>query len=93
MEKYKVAKKDLHMVFIDLEKAFDRIPRKLIWEALRGRGVPEGYVTVIQDMYRDVTTQVRSLSGVGERFGVRVGVHQDRSSVDSALRGRCGAGG
>ncbi|XP_055700518.1 uncharacterized protein LOC129800269 [Phlebotomus papatasi] len=28
-------------------------------------------------MYHDITTQVLSLSGVGERFGVRVGVHQE----------------
>ncbi|WP_423825321.1 reverse transcriptase domain-containing protein, partial [Salmonella enterica] len=40
MERYRDMKTDLHIVFIDLEKAFDRVPRKLIWQALRDHNVP-----------------------------------------------------
>ena len=43
-------KKDLHMVFVDLEKAFDRIPRDLTWWCLRKKGVSEEYVQIVQDM-------------------------------------------
>ena len=34
-EKYLAANKRLYMAFVDLEKASDRVPRKVIWWALR----------------------------------------------------------
>ena len=50
-EKYLAANKRLYMVFIDLEKAFDRVPRKVIWFALRTLDVEEWIVRLVQGMY------------------------------------------
>ena len=49
---------DLHMIFVDLEKAYDRVPRDIIWWALRKKNVGEEYIKVIQDMYDGCTTSV-----------------------------------
>jgi hypothetical protein len=56
MERYKEQKKDLHMVFINLEKAYDKISRNLMWWTLDKHKVPTKYVTLIKDMYDKVVT-------------------------------------
>ena len=57
MERYR-EQKDLHMVFIDLEKAYDKVPRNVMWWALEKHKVPTKYITLIKDMYKDATTFV-----------------------------------
>src|SRR5580693_8501441 len=69
-EKFLAKKKELWMAFVDLEKAFDRVPREVVWWALRVVGVEEWIVNTI------VTTAVRLGDGEGKEFGVKVGVHQ-----------------
>ena len=41
----------MYMVFIDLEKAYDKVPRDLIWWVLNKRDVPRSYIEIIKDMY------------------------------------------
>ena len=51
-EKCSENNKDVHVVFVDIEKVYDRIPRNVICWCLRKKGIPEEYVTIVQDMYR-----------------------------------------
>ena len=39
MERYWDQQKDLHIVFIDLEKTYDRLPREVLWKVLEKKGV------------------------------------------------------
>ena len=74
-EKYLARNKELWMAFVDLEKAFDRVPRAVVWWALRCLGVDEWIVSVIKAMYEDATTAVRINERESKAFSVRVGVH------------------
>ena len=71
------------MAFVDLEKAFDRVPREVVWRALRKLGVDEWIVTVIQSMHENATAAVKVKGRLNKAFVVRVGVHQ--ASVLSPL--------
>ena len=57
------------MALIDLEKTFDRVPRKVISWALRKLGVEEWIVRLVQGMYANARSRVR----VGEGYRLVMG--------------------
>ena len=75
-ERMREYQQDLHLVFVDLEKAYDTVPRDLIWYCLRSRQVPEEYVRLIKDMYEDCSTAVNTCVGSTEEVRIDVGLHQ-----------------
>ena len=62
---------DLYMVFVDLEKAYDTVPREPVWHCLRKKQVPEEYIRVIKDMYAQCTTSVNTAE-----VSIKVGSNQ-----------------
>ncbi|GJZ56551.1 retrovirus-related pol polyprotein LINE-1 [Tanacetum coccineum] len=76
MEKYRERQRDLHMAFLDLEKAYDSVPRELIWKTLDKKGTSRRYIKVIRDMYDGVKTRVRTSIRNTKFFSVDVGLHQ-----------------
>ncbi|KAK3541961.1 hypothetical protein QTP86_008147 [Hemibagrus guttatus] len=63
-------------VFVDLEKAYDRVLREELWYCMKKSGVAEKYVRVLQDMYERSRAVVRCAVGQTEKFKVEVGLHQ-----------------
>ena len=59
MEKYREGQKELYCVLVDLEKAYDKVPREELWYCMRKSQVVEKYVKVVQDMHEDSVTTVR----------------------------------
>ena len=76
MERFREQKNDLHMIFIDLEKVYDKIPRNVMWWSLNKDKVPSKYVTLIKDMYNNVVTSGRTNDGNTDYFSIKIGLHQ-----------------
>ena len=76
VERHREKNKSIHVAFLDLEKAFDRVPHDLIWHSLRSHLVPEEYVEWIKMLYKDATSVVQCPAGRSKPFKVTVGVHQ-----------------
>ena len=58
-EKYLAKKKNMYFAFVDLEKAFDLVPRDVIWWALRKLGVGGWLLKFLQSIYRKIRSRVR----------------------------------
>ncbi|EYC04267.1 hypothetical protein Y032_0089g2316 [Ancylostoma ceylanicum] len=76
IEKHREKQKPLHLAFLDLEKAFDRVPHEAIWYALRWHGVPEELIEWVRILYADPRSRVQAAAGTSAEFPISVGVHQ-----------------
>ena len=75
-DKYRECNKPLDMVFVDLEKGYDTVPREVLWRCMRKPYIPEVYIRSVQDMYQGATTCMKSKRGTSEHFEVGIGLHQ-----------------
>lgn len=63
------------MVFIDVEKAYDKVPIDVLWWAMLKKGIPQRYINLVKDMYRNVSINVRTCDGLTKNFHIKIGFH------------------
>ena len=51
-EEYLAKQKKFYMCFADLEKAFDRVPRKVVERAMRKKVNPKALVRAVMSLYK-----------------------------------------
>ena len=73
---YLEKKRKLFICFVDLDKAFDRMPKKVIEWALRKKLVLEKLVQAVMSMYKRAKTRVKVGGEHSKEFDVGVGDHQ-----------------
>ena len=76
LEKYLGKNKNLYFAFVDLEKAFDRVPRDVVRWAMRKLNIDEWLIETVTAMYELSNRAVRVTNTVGSKFNVKVGVLQ-----------------
>ncbi|KAK6762472.1 hypothetical protein RB195_023264 [Necator americanus] len=79
LEKHREKNRSVHLAFLHLEKAFDRVPHELLWMSMRSHRVPEEYVRWTKLLYVKPTSVVQCAAGTSRPFPVQVGVHQGSS--------------
>ena len=62
--------------FVDLEKAFDRVPQGVLWEVLQEYGVLGPLLQAVQSLFKQSESLVRFPSCKWDSFSVRVGLSQ-----------------
>ena len=71
-ENFRVKGEKLYFGFVDLEKAFDRVPKVISW-AMRKLGVEEWLVSAVMSMYSGAKTVVRTVMVIAKVYFMHQG--------------------
>ena len=61
---------------MNLEKAYHRVPREVLWYCMKISGMVQKYVQLVPDMYEGSEIMVRCAGGTAESFKVKFGLHE-----------------
>ena len=76
VETRKASKLDTFACYIDFSKAYDRIPRSLLWYKLNKIGINGNILCALQALYSNVKCQVRVNECISDSFEVTCGLKQ-----------------
>ena len=68
--------KPLYVCKLDLSKAYDRVPRELLWEALRRVGIQGQCLQAIKSLYEDALLRVAAGQTFGDEYKPQAGITQ-----------------
>ena len=75
-KEYRKRDKKLCMCLVDLEKAFDRVSRRVMQWTLRKKGLPEILVKAVMSLYEGSKKKIKVVFKLSEKFYVVMVVHQ-----------------
>ena len=76
IEKVREHDDHLFVLFVDLQKAYDSVPRIAMWKVLEKYGTPPKLLSVVRSFHEGMQAEVQSGSAVSEKFEVKNGLRQ-----------------
>jgi hypothetical protein len=77
IESCRKQKKNLHMIFIDLENVYDKVTRNIMWWTIQKHKISTNYITLIKDMYDNIVTSVQTSGRDTNDFPINIELHQE----------------
>lgn len=74
LEKAREHEDDLFTLFVDLQKAYDSVPREALWRVLERCGVPPRMLRIVKSFHEGMEAEVRVGATLSEGFEVRNGL-------------------
>jgi len=75
-EDAKLKHKPVHVLYLDIKKAYDSVEFWAIAKALRYHGIPDEFVQVVESMFEGLNSQITTGLGETDKFEVTRGVRQ-----------------
>ena len=76
LELYRMKKRKLYCCFVDYKKAFDMVPRVLLWQKLLSNNINGKIFELIKNLYSSAKSAIKLNSEVGTFFNFNIGVRQ-----------------
>ena len=76
VEKTREHNDTLYMLFVDLKKEYDSVPRQALWKVLETCGVPPRMLSIVRSFHEGMHAEVKVGSTITESFEVRNGLRQ-----------------
>ena len=64
------------MLFLDNEKAFDRLQHQFMWDTLEAFNLPPDLIAAVRTLYNGASTSVKVNGEVGPAFNITASVKQ-----------------
>ena len=76
IEKNRAKNIDIHITFVNLEKAYDNVPRCKVWNAMKGMGIKDKWIEVTKALYRNTETHIKIGNKITKKLQVSKGLKQ-----------------
>lgn len=76
IEKKTARSQEIHLLYVDLKKAYDSVPQLKLWEALEKTNINITLIKAVQELYKDNTSKIKKGQTLSKGFNINKGLKQ-----------------